>query len=87
MKKWIWFTADLQETIMRTHRQSFKNHFSDIADSEILLEDFIRRYADDKLDKPLKIGSARIGVWFYINNISIFHKMVVHHCLRIEKDF
>ena len=62
MKKWIWFTADLQETIMRTHRQSFKNHSSDFADSEILLQDFIRRYTDDTLDKPLKIGSARIGV-------------------------
>ena len=62
MKKWIWFTADLQETIMRTHRQSFKNHASDFADSELLLQDFIRRYSDDTLEKPLRIGSARIGV-------------------------
>ena len=62
MKRWIWFTADLQETLMRTHRQSFKNHASDFADSELLLQDFVRRYTDDTAQKPLQIGSARIGV-------------------------
>ena len=62
MKKWIWFTADLQETLMRTHRQSFKNNASDFADSELLLQDFIRRYTDDAAEKPLKISNARIGI-------------------------
>jgi len=62
MTKWIWYTADLQETLMRTHRQSFKNDASDFADSELLLQDFIRRYTDDTAEKPLKIGQARIGV-------------------------
>ena len=62
MKKWVWFTADLQETLMRTHRQSFKNDASDFADSELLLQDFVRRYTDDTLEKPLTIGSARIGI-------------------------
>ena len=62
MKKWIWFTADLQETLMRTHRQSFKNNASDFADSELLLQDFVRRYTDDTAEKPLTIGTARIGV-------------------------
>ena len=61
MKKWIWFTADLQETLMRCHRQSFKNDASDFADSELLLQDFIRRYTDDTDAKPLKLGQARIG--------------------------
>ena len=37
MKKWIWYTADMQETLMRTHRQSYKNDASDFADSELLL--------------------------------------------------
>jgi hypothetical protein len=37
MKKWIWFTADLEETLIRCHRQSFKNDASDFADSELLL--------------------------------------------------
>jgi len=62
MKKWIWFTADLQETLMRCHRQSFKNDPSDFADSELLLQDFVRRYSDDTLEKPLTIGTARIGL-------------------------
>ena len=62
MKRWIWYTADLQETLMRCHRQSFKNDASDFADSELLLQDFIRRYTDDTAEKPLKIGQARIGV-------------------------
>lgn len=62
MKKWVWFTADLQETLMRCHRQSFKNDASDFADSELLLQDFVRRYSDDTLEKPLTIGNARIGI-------------------------
>ena len=62
MKRWIWYTADLQETLMRTHRQGFKNDASDFADSELLLQDFIRRYTDDTEEKPLKVGNARIGI-------------------------
>ena len=62
MVKWIWYTADMQETLMRCHRQSFKNDASDFADSELLLQDFVRRYTDDTLEKPLKIGQARIGI-------------------------
>mmetsp|Transcript_18883 Transcript_18883/g.13701 ORF Transcript_18883/g.13701 Transcript_18883/m.13701 type:complete len:222 (+) Transcript_18883:34-699(+) len=61
-KKWIWYTADLQETLVRVHRQSYKNDASDFADSELLLQDFIRRYSDDTQEKPLKIGTARIGI-------------------------
>jgi hypothetical protein len=62
MKRWVWYTADLQETLMRVHRQSFKNDASDFADSELLLQDFVRRYTDDTLEKPLTIGNARIGM-------------------------
>lgn len=60
MKEWIWFTADLQETLMRCHRQSFKNDASDFADSELLLQDFIRRYTDETAAKPLNLGQHRI---------------------------
>lgn len=62
MKKWIWFTADLQETLIRCHRQSFKNDASDYADSELLLQDFVRRYTDDTASKPLTIAQHRIGI-------------------------
>lgn len=59
MKKWIWWSADLQETLMRVHRQSFKNDASDFADSELLLQDYIRRYSDETDEKPLRIGKAK----------------------------
>lgn len=62
MKKWIWYSADLQETLIRCHRQSFKNDASDFADSELLLQDFVRRYTDDTATKPLTIAQHRIGV-------------------------
>ena len=62
MKQWIWYTADMKETLMRTHRQSFTNDSADFADSELLLQDFIRRYTDDTEEKPLKITNARIGM-------------------------
>ena len=62
MKEWVWFTADLQETMTRCHRQSFKNDASDFADSELLLQDFIRRYTDETEEKPLKIGKNVIGI-------------------------
>ena len=61
MKKFVWYTADLKETLMRTHRQSFKNDASDFADSELLLQDFIRRYTDETSAKPLSVGNNRIG--------------------------
>ena len=62
MVEWIWFQADLQETMMRCHRQSFKNDASDFADSELLLQDFIRRYTDDTALKPLQLGTHKIGI-------------------------
>jgi len=62
MKKWIWYSADLQETLIRCHRQSFKNDASDFADSELLLQDFVRRYSDDTDAKPLKVGKNIIGI-------------------------
>ena len=29
MTRWVWWSADLQETMIRCHRQSFNNHASD----------------------------------------------------------
>ena len=61
MKRWVWWTADLQATLMRCHRQAYRNDASDFADSELLLQDFIRRYTDETSEKPLTIENARIG--------------------------
>ena len=62
MKQWVWFSADLNETMMRCHRQSFKNDASDFADSELLLQDFIRRYTDETAERPLRQGTHKIGI-------------------------
>ena len=62
MRRWVWYSADLQETLIRCHRQSWKNDAADFADSELLLQDFIRRYTDDTLEKPLRIGEHMIGL-------------------------
>ena len=61
MKKWIWYTADLKETLARCHRQSYKNDATDCQDSELLLQDFIRRYTDETEDMPLKESKHLIG--------------------------
>ena len=62
MKKWVWFTCDLHETLTRIHRQSYKNDASDFADSELLLQDFIRRYTDETEEMPLNLKNAKIGI-------------------------
>ena len=62
MKKWVWFTCDLHETQTRIHRQSYKNDPTDFADSELLLQDFIRRYTDETEEMPLNLKNAKIGI-------------------------
>ena len=62
MKRWIWWTADLQETLARCHRQAYNNDASDFADSELLLQDFIRRYTDETEEMPLNRKNAYIGM-------------------------
>ena len=62
MKRYMWFNADLQETVDRCHRQAYNNDASDFADSELLLQDFIRRYTDETEEMPLKKSNAFIGI-------------------------
>jgi len=61
MKRWIYYSADLKETLTRCHRQAFRNDASDFKDAELLLQDFIRRYSDDTQERPLSSSNARIG--------------------------
>ena len=61
-KRWVWYSADLEETVLRVHRQSYKNDATDFADSELLLQDFIRRYTDETQEAPLTLKNARIGI-------------------------
>ena len=62
MKRFLWYSADLQETLVRCHRQAYNNDASDFADSELLLQDFVRRYTDETEEMPLTSNNARIGI-------------------------
>lgn len=61
VKRWYWYNADLKETLTQVHRQSNKNSSEDFKNSEIILQDFIRRYTDETLALPLSPQNSRIG--------------------------
>ena len=46
VKKAVWWQKDFEETLLRVHRQANEHTASDFKDSELLLQDFINRYAD-----------------------------------------
>ncbi|KAL4495053.1 hypothetical protein ABPG72_015753 [Tetrahymena utriculariae] len=54
VKRYIWWYEDLKETLARVHRQANNHKASDFKDSEIILQDFIRRYTNPKDNIPLK---------------------------------
>lgn len=45
-KRLVWFGEDLTDTLRRVHRQANNHDASDFKDSELILQDFIRRYSD-----------------------------------------
>lgn len=61
VRKWFWFQQDLRTTMDRIHRQSYKNSSEDFKDSELVLQDFIRRYTDETHALPLTSKNARLG--------------------------
>ena len=61
VKRWVWFNQDLTEVLDRVHRQSYTNSAADFKDSELILQDFIRRYTDETQALPLNHAGARIG--------------------------
>ena len=62
MKRFLWYAADLHETLTRCHRQAYNNDASDFADSELLLQDFVRRYTDETEEMPMNFSNASIGI-------------------------
>ena len=46
-KKFVYFQEDLKETLSKVHREANAHKESDFADSELILQDFIRRYSDE----------------------------------------
>ncbi len=61
MKKWVWFDLDARETLTRCNRQSYLNTSEDFKDSELIMQDFIRRYTDETQTLPLTAENALIG--------------------------
>ncbi len=53
VKRYVWWNEDLKETLVRVHRQANENDASDFKDSELLLQDFLRRYTDPEADRPI----------------------------------
>jgi HEPN domain-containing protein len=53
VKRHIWWTEDLRDTLRRIHRQGNSHTPEDFKDSEIILQDFIRRYSDANAAQPL----------------------------------
>ena len=45
--RYLWVQCDLLETVAMVHRQANNHDASDFKDSELILQDFIRRYSDE----------------------------------------
>jgi len=56
IKKFLWWSEDFRETLMRVHRGANNHEASDFKDSELILQDFIRRYTNPADKKPLVWG-------------------------------
>ena len=46
-KRLVYFNHDLTQTLDKVHRQANNHHSSDFKDSELILQDFIRRHSDE----------------------------------------
>eukprot|EP01015_Nassula_variabilis_P026923 TRINITY_DN543_c0_g1_i2.p1 TRINITY_DN543_c0_g1~~TRINITY_DN543_c0_g1_i2.p1 ORF type:complete len:208 (+),score=35.99 TRINITY_DN543_c0_g1_i2:66-689(+) len=52
-KRFIWWFEDFKETLAKVHRQANNHEASDFKDSELVLQDFIKRYTNPALNYPL----------------------------------
>jgi len=57
----MWYKCDFKNTLKRVHRQSYFNTGEDFKDSELILQDFIRRYTDETQALPINTDNATIG--------------------------
>lgn len=67
IKRFIWYNCDLRDTLNRCKRQSYLNSTEDFKDSELILQDFIRRHTDETQPLPLTrdrhlIGHVKFGL-------------------------
>jgi len=62
VKRFIYWHEDFKETLLRIHRQANNHEPSDFQDSEVILQDFIKRYSNPSDAVPLPWGS-RNSFW------------------------
>lgn len=60
IKRFVWWSEDFKETLGRVHRQANNHEASDFKDSELLLQDFLRRYTDSTKKYPLEREDGRV---------------------------
>lgn len=60
LKRFIWWFEDFKETLFRVHREANDHKDSDFAESEIILQDFIRRYTNPNSARPLNIKNRTV---------------------------
>ncbi|CAD8208551.1 unnamed protein product [Paramecium octaurelia] len=53
IKRFVWWYEDYKETLCRVHRQANDHAATDFKDSELILQDFIRRYTNPNSARPL----------------------------------
>lgn len=53
VKRHIWWSEDLRDTLKRIHRQGNSHTAEDFKDSELILQDFILRYSDPNSAQPI----------------------------------
>lgn len=61
VKRWIWYHLDLEDTVNRVNREAYTNTGADFKNSELIMQDFIRRYTDETQPLPLTTENANIG--------------------------
>jgi len=61
-KRFVFWCEDYKETLMRIHRQANNHDASDFKDSELILQDFIKRYSNPLDKHPMPIN-ARSRKW------------------------
>jgi len=52
VKRYVWWCEDFKETMQRVHRQANNHSACDFKDSELIMQDFVNRYADPSKEYP-----------------------------------
>ena len=62
-KRHVYFNEDLKETLNYVHRQANEHHRSDFADSELMLQDFVKRYSNPENPEEMFDGQGKVKLY------------------------